>query len=769
MSDKRISFFVFLVLSIFQLNGQECHIQLKGVVQEKGATPLSYANIYIKELKSGVASEENGKYKFNNICPGNYHIVISHIGCESIEYYLSLQKDTTINFELEHHHQLLDEVSIEGIQSYSETQNVKQISLKKIAEMPNENLGNMLENISGVSTINNGNRISKPVVNGMYGNRLLILNNGIAQSGQQWGVDHSPEIDPLSAQSISVIKGVGALEFQGSNLGSVVLVESGKINNDPHLHGHARYFFESNGLSNGVNFQLEQGRESWGWKINTTLKKSGDQNTPDYFLTNTAYEEASASALLEKRWSEKFNSELYFSTFNTNLGILRGSQVGNLTDLQSAFEREEPFFTEDALSFEINPPRQEVNHHLLKLKSKWLLDENRFFDFVVAQQWNFRQEYDVRRSGRSDKPSLSLEQRTQFAEVKYHYFTSSNSKWKLGGQYQGTENINVPETGILPLIPNYISAKWGLFALWSKEYERLSLEGGLRYDFENRRVATISNTFPREVLNYDNNYHNYSFVVGGAYEFQREYHLNYNLGLTSRNPEVNELYSNGLHQGVSGIEEGNPNLVEEQSIKQTLSIEKHLGSKIHLELMTFYQYFQNYIFLNPQEEFRLTIRGAFPVFKYEQTQAEIYGFDLVSSMEFNERWSALLKYSFIQGNDLDNREPIVFLPSNNLRTELNYQIPLKGQWENLELQLNHQSVFEQTHINEDQDFVPPPETYHLIGFKASVARKLGKNKLNATLQINNLFNTVYRDYLNRQRYFADDIGRNITIALNYTF
>ena len=78
-----------------------------------------------------------------------------------------------------------------------------------------KNLGNtfagMLEQVSGVSMIQTGSTIAKPVVHGMYGNRLLIMNNGVRQQGQQWGVDHAPELDASAAGRVTVVKGAEAV------------------------------------------------------------------------------------------------------------------------------------------------------------------------------------------------------------------------------------------------------------------------------------------------------------------------------------------------------------------------------------------------------------------------------------------------------------------------------------------------------------------------------------------------------------------------------
>lgn len=298
---------LLLVLFIGTLGfSQNCELTLSGYIQNEHTNiPLPYANIFLEGSQEGTLSDSTGYFQLNRLCAGEYHLRVSHIGCETQRLYLQIKVDTSINVILDHHSHHLDNVIVVGENVKPTTQALESISEATIIESANQNLSNLLEDLTGVSTLKNGNGISKPVVHGLYGNRIMILNNGIAQSGQQWGNDHSPEIDPLVANKIAVVKGVGALEYQGSTLGSVVLVEPKKIEREPHLHGRAGYFFESNGFGNGLNVQLQQYDSKLAWKINGTLKKRGDQRTANYWLRNTGIEETNFALQLERKNSEK--------------------------------------------------------------------------------------------------------------------------------------------------------------------------------------------------------------------------------------------------------------------------------------------------------------------------------------------------------------------------------------------------------------------------------------------------------------------------------
>ena len=770
MFNKLLATLSFLFVIPAYLSAQNCDRIISGrVIDLSTGKAIEYANIYSKEAEAGAVTDSLGYFKIQNLCNGSYHISASHIGCLPKHLFVQITKDTSLIIYLDHNSEVLNEVNIIGEITTATTQESQTLNSEDIAQNSDKNLATMLEDVTGVSSIKNGSGIAKPIVHGLYGNRLTILNNGIAQSGQQWGVDHSPEIDPLVANKIRVIKGVGALEYQGNSLGSVILIEPKQITLDPHVHGNARYFFESNGLGNGINIDFEQYGKLVAWRIVGTLKKSGDNKTSKYYLRNTGNQEANVALQLEKTWNKKLSSDLYFSSFNAELGIVRGSQVGNLTDLENAFQLEEPYFTEDNFSYSIDAPFQRVNHHLLKFKSKYSLNKKQWISLTYAGQYNLRKEFDVRRGGRTDSPSLSLEQKSNFLELKYHHYLPKNWKLKTGIQGNYVDNVNKPETGILPLIPDYISRELGIFALANKSYKQTRFELGVRYDFENRKVATISTGVTREIVRYENNYQNLSAVGGITNDFAKWLSVAYNLGYSVRNPEVNELYSNGLHQGVGGIEEGNPNLKQEVSFKNTLSIKTKIKNKFSFETLLYYQEFQDYIFLNPEDEFRLTIRGAFPVFKYEQKQAQIMGFDAVASYQFFERVELVAKYSFLYGSDKTNNIPLIYMPANNLYGELNYQIPKLGPFENVEIQLNNRYVFKQNNLLPSQDYLEAPEAYNLVGVKLSSKKQFKKVKLNTYLRIENLLNVSYRDYLNRLRYFADDLGINAIVGISLSF
>ena len=114
------------------------------------------------------------------------------------------------------------------------------------------------------------------------------------------------------------------------------------------------------------------------------------------------------------------------------------------------------------------------------------------------------------------------------------------------------------------------------------------------------------------------------------------------------------------------------------------------------------------------------------------------------------------------------------MPANNLKSSLEYEFDKaikigSKKLENTSLEMNGTYVFKQNNLLENQDFAPAPDAYFLLSAKAATDIQLGKTRIRITTKVDNLLNTVYRDYLNRLRYFADDTGINFVSSVRVKF
>ncbi len=763
---------ILLVCLAYAGHSQSCNetLTIKVVESEDRDIPVAAAKVVIQEIDAVKLTDGSGSVVITSLCAGQYHIIISQIGHETETILITVPSQEVI-VPLKVHLEIIDEVEV--VPEHPEDtpgQVSATITEEAIDRRSNQTLADITESIAGVSTLRTGSTIGKPIIHGLYGNRVIVLNNGLVQAGQQWGNDHAPEIDVNVAQSITVVKGVDAIVYGGNALGGMVLVRPGNILAEPHLHGKVKYRYNLNGRGHSISSQIKQGGDWARWRATGTFKRSGDRQASNYFLTNTGAQEINAALQVEKNLSEKWASSLYFSTFNTELAILRASHIGNETDLKEALEREVPFFTEDDFSYTINAPSQKVNHHLAKLELRHFISDYQDISLTYGFQANNRKEFDVRRGNRSAIPALDMQLYDNMIDAHYHGDLAKDLDIYAGLGAGLTTNNNNPDTGIFPLIPDYDKLRAWSFMSFKKKFDHWDFGGGLRYEFNNQDVATFSRTVPITVVNYDDNFHKVSVAFGAEYE-KENYKTQINAGYTNRSPEVNERFSNGLHQGVAAIEEGDPNLHSESALKFVWSNKLSLDSHSQIGIDVYTQFIDNFIYLNPQSDPRLTIRGAFPVYLYEQTKAGIHGIDLYGNYRITPQLDAGFKAAFLRGHDTANDIPLIYMPPNNLKASLEYLFKDGDKWQHSSFQVSGEYVFEQTHFIEGQgplDTVPPPG-FFLLNARAETDLSLGKNLLRFSLSGTNLTNTAYRDYLNRLHYFADEVDLDLHFGLNFVF
>lgn len=750
-------------------SAQNCDIHVTGFILDRATKePLGFATIGIIEIAKGVVADSNGYFELNQLCPGDYHMQVDHLGCTSVKSFLFIAKDTSLTIFLDHHAELLREIVVEGKSGTNESQSKQMISSDMIKDHAGQSLSEIAMLASGVRSLQNGSGISKPVIHGLFGNRVAIINNGLLQAGQQWGADHAPEIDPNSANMITVVKGSDAIEYGAQALGGAVIIEAGPILQDPHLHGTAGYSFQTNGLGHTVYGRATKSYKKLDMRLTGTLKKEGDHKAPAYFLTNTGASETNASAQLNYRLNSRTQHQFYYSLFNTTLGVFAGSHISNLTDLENAIGSETPININDEFSYHIAPPKQQVVHQLLKYDGKTFFSEDSYIEWIYGIQSNHRQEFDIRRGNRSDIPALDLQLWSHAGEVKF-VNQKNDFKYKWGLQARWIDNTNDPETGILPLIPDYREGNGGMYFNSQLPAGKLIFEFGGRYDLQLINVWAITNSLPREIVKREHVFHDLAVAAGLVFPQNEKSETRINNMIVRRSPEVNELYSNGLHQGIAGIEEGDWSLTPEMSIKSILTQSVLVREILHLELTAYSHLIYDYIFLKPQDELRLTIRGAFPVYRYTQSDAWIRGVDFGWIADISERFEWSAKMSMIKGSTIQEKNPLSLIPPTYISSSFSLSVDDHWKWKGTKFRIEGEYTGRQNQWDEEGELLAPPGDYLLLSARIESGFQVGSNLLHFSLHADNLLNTEYRNYLNRLRYFAAEQGRSLRINIRYEF
>lgn len=685
--------------------------------------------------------------------------------------------------------QELSEVTVEGegveeIATISRTE----INAKALERTTGESLGKSLSTLSGVNMLQSGPTIAKPVIHGLHSNRILILNNGIRQEGQQWGQEHAPEIDPFVANNLRLIKGAAAVKYGSDAIGGVILVNPAELPGATGVSGKVSTVGGSNNRLFAGSMLLEggfKGINGLGWRVQGTYKRAGDAKAPDYRLTNTGTFEKNYSIGLGYH-KDALGAELFFSSFDAEIAILRSAHIGNLTDLERAIGSDKPLFIQD-FSYDINNPYQAVKHKLLKANGHLDVANLGTLSAQYGLQINQREEFDIRRAGRSTIPALSLDLFTHTVDFDLDMASMDNWKWDVGSSFMYQNNENNPETGIRPLIPDFENWTAGAHVISRYIQPSYELEAGARYDFRHYLIKRFDEN--NKLLKPEFSFNNLTGSIGALFFLSNDFQFRTNLGTAWRAPHVNELYSEGLHHGAAAVEEGNDQLKSEKSVKWISSLEKNT-EKLGLNISVYANLINDYIYLRP-EDVTLTIRGAFPIFRYRQTDALLTGIDTDLSYQISERLKNKSKLSIIYAQDQKLKSPIINIPANSLSTSFEYNFKVRGWLNNyIGLEANYTdrqrnsprvvSIAEIQNANNESadlflidasvfDILDVPDAYALINIDAGFEKQIRSSVIKFNIAITNLFNTEYRDYLNRFRYYSAEMGRNISVRISYEF
>ncbi|PQB04481.1 TonB-dependent receptor [Aureitalea marina] len=781
---------------------QNCKFTLTGsVVDSHDGDPLEGAVITGFSEGQVFYTDLDGRFSIPNLCEGTLGLQIAHPECKTQVFTLEITGDRSRTFRLEHHLESLNEVIITGksYQTQSESILNNEIQRDQIERYTSGSLGDVLKTVSGVSSLNTGNTIVKPVINGLHSSRITIVNNGVVMQDQEWGAEHAPSIDVNTAGNITVLKGASALQYTGSAIGGVVVAQPQRVVLKDSIYGQTLLSGATNGRGGSISSSLVLGTEKgWFAEIQGTLKRFGDFEAPDYVLSNTGVYERD---IMVRGGINKlhYGVEASYSYFRTEIGILRASHLGGAADQVRAIESDRPLIIEP-FTYEIDVPRQDVTHHTGRISYFQRLKDIGKLTVQYDLQINERFEFDVRRGGRSDRPAVDLLLTTHHLhaglETRLDDLTSLNVG--LEGRYQTNEAD--PSTGVRRLIPDYDQYDFALFAIADRRLsDQWVVEAGIRYDYRYMDVLKFyrksfweqrgyDEEFPELVIedfgnqvltNPQPEFSNFSATAGANYSFGDSYVLFANYSLAMRAPNASELYSEGLHHSASRIELGDLRFDSEIANRINITLQKQSG-RFRFSVNPFLNLIDDYILIEPTEV-QQTIRGNFQVWEYRQTNAFLVGFDLDAQFDISEAFAYSGQFSFIKGYDRTLDLPLINMPPVNTLNELIWTHP---QFHDLRISLQSQYVFEQNEFpdnnfdvfipetgeNVEVDVSTPPPAYHLMHLSGDATFRLNdQSNLNVGLTINNLFDTSYRDYLNRLRYYADDLGRNIILNLKLNY
>ena len=598
-----------------------------------------------------------------------------------------------------------------------------------------------LSSIPGVSQITTG-AISKPVIRGLYGDRIQINVAGLKLEDQQWEDEHGLGLSDVGVERIELIKGPASLMFGSGAMGGVVNIVEEDLPESGTTKQNLNFKLFSNTYGAGLDYGFKKSGK------NTFLLRAGIESHADY-------SDGSGNRIPNTR----------FALYNLNLGyIIQREHFKSENRLLASFN-EFGFIADSAdLHEDENEPRlsrefEEAHHTVLFLlfssKNSIHLNESTELNVTMGIQNNLRQQQE-----RSDEVDLSLLLNTFSLNTSLR--KQLNNNWTITNGIAGMFQTNTNYASRI-IVPDAFIAEGSAFSYVNRRQQsgrvNGNFEAGLRYD--HRQIITHqtgSQVSPAiELAPFNKGFNNINGSLGESLNFKNLL-IKFDLSSGFRTGNLAELSANGLHEGTPNWYLGNRNMKVEQCLNADISASWQY-KWLSLRGSVFSNRFYNFIYLRPTND---ELFG-FNLFRYEQTNATLQGFEAGASIENKKYFSLSLDYSYLDAHR-DDGTWLPFSPANRFLFDSKYFLPLRSsKYHNAFISFGINSVQKQDHI--DAYEIPSPG-YWLINAGAGMSFK----SVRLLLTCRNLTDQKYYDFLSRLKYYGlNDIGRNIVLNLGWQF
>jgi len=757
---RQIAFLIILLVIsaiTFAQDLDSCFISIHGkVLDAQEGVPLEFAHVSVhvgNEIRN-TYSNENGDYAVTISCGDSLFLRVSYLGYVSEEGRFSVKSDLEITHRLSYSNLLFAPVLIKaGRRTTPFADEVERIALNSIDQASSVDFSSSSAILPRVRRKSSGSNTGKPLIRGLYGARVALLVEGLGISNQQWGEEHAPELFPAFYHGMQLLSDPELLRYSHEGIGGAINLEKRIHSGDSLIHYEAYFSLRDQDRRGAIGFNLFQNSQKYNlaWRAQAFMNKGGTLKTPDGYLSNTGSENRHWS--YDLKFEPKHHQiELHFTQFKTRLGIYRGAHLGNLSDLQRAIDSDVLLVRSD-FDYDIGLPRQEVLHDFLRLNYSTEAFFQGQLTFQLARQFNRRQEFDLIRARDKDLAAMELNKTTWNTALTWEKSVFERAKLHLGLQGEHIKNTN----GAIIFIPNYLERHLGSFLSYDHELNSLfTLSSTLRYDAIQREVFQF---LDEELNQLERNFDHWSMAL--ELSISPSSKLSFQLQLSSmwRPPAMNELFASGLHHGAAALEFGNEELEQEESHKLNLSASWH-NENLKISAALFYNRMENFIYLDPRTDLVLTIRGAFPAFDQKQALAHLYGGEVWGEYAIG-KWKLTESISMVEARKNGN-QALPQIPPFQLSQRLHYSWSTKKK--PLGVQLEHQFTAAQNFFDPALEVALPPSAFHL--FNAAMDYEINKAKVLWSFQlgVQNIFNLRYFDYLNRQRFFAPELGRQVFIS-----
>jgi iron complex outermembrane receptor protein len=760
------------VLVILLYAGACLHAQsLSGrIVDSATHHPIEGASVFLPQVNLGAATDRNGNYRINSLPKGTYDVEVEALGHATMVRQIKITGTTTLNLSAPISYNSLQQVVITSLGNITNTQRspvpVSVVTHNMILEEAGNTAIDLVANQPGVSETTEGVGTTKPQINGLGFDRVLVLTDGLPQEDFQWGDDHGILIDLYAVYDAEVIRGPASLQYGASAEAGVINFKTAPFAPNGTMQGSwlSEYHANNGYIGNSLHFGGNNNGFVYDLKLSGELAHSY-WNPKDGYVWGSAFNQGNGRLTLglNKSWGY---SRLSISALARRIQVPDGNR-----DSTGKFIFDNPIGEKTA------PTLGNFLSYNATIASDKILDEYQAWwqNSFNVHKGSISADIGFTSSVHHDIDTGTVGENNMVVydipySLKYQLADAQNGlrlTTGVNGIYEFEHNLPPPPAPYVPdyEIPNYRNFEIGGFAIVEKNIKALTISGGLRYD-----ITNFVGDGEYQFTPFSNTYSGWSGSAGASYQLSHGQYIKLNIARSFRAPAINELTSNGLNIGSNAFQLGNINLKAEQGYQIDIAY-GHNGKDVSFEFDGFYNHIGNFIFADRTD----SSSQGYPVYEYLSSNTAILTgvnayFNVhpagAKGLEWNNRFSYI--YSWLP-HATDTTDHIPWTPAPHLHSELKYRLSdkpgstLAGTY----FKIGVAHYWRQGDIYSALYTEVPSAAYTLVdaGFGTQfVNRKSGRTVCSLYLNCTNLTNIAYADHLNLAQYFYAVNGNLVTVT-----
>ena len=646
-------------------------------------------------------------------------------------------------------------------------------------------LGETLDHLPGIDSVDTGNNTGKPVIRGLSGSRVRILSNGIGVDHQQYGTRHGPNIDPFLSDRIEVVRGASSILYGSDAIGGAVDVQPLALpfsdTDERRSSGEAKTAFHTNNEQWTTGLKGKSVGSQWSFNGGVTRREADNITTPD---GKTAFNPDTPGPFQSSTPSDTpaYTDTLEFTDFeqtNGQVGVGYRDDFGELRLRYTGWRTEQNFL--------LPPPAvkpatlvagvgQDLSNDEVQLDGSIPLGGAAGWELEPTFAWQNNR----RRANAGGKPrselfdgtiDLEFDQYTSRLEAK-HGILGPFDGGTLGVEYREKQQVS---RGTELLSPGGEVTNLSVFAFEEIAIGDFTLQAGVRQDRIETTGEESESRAPTSFSGRDSETYNITTgSLGGSYQLTNHLTVASNIATGFRAPTLFERFADGVHAGVAAIQKGEPGLDAENSLETDLSL-RWRSERFSASATVYRNNIDDYIYL--RDTGRKGPKGNLPVFQYQQTDATLTGVELSAELQATQRVSLEASLDVVDGENDGTSEDLPLMPANALGTAVIWQPGTLGPLHDplLRLDVTYNASKDAAPGEPFKQFDSAPfgtastDSYVVADFSmgASLGSDSGAPRL--SVDITNLADTEYRDFLDTYKGYALSPGRGVRLSLNIPF